>query len=326
MSSSINWKTHISDIMAHFNKDAIHFLMQMDLDRYQLILTFSPFNSVNEVLINFKKKQPTIKWASYVCDPFLNPLEKSWIRNTGAFFLEKKIADNSDLIIFNSETMREDFLKRNNKKNKTDTIPHFFCSDLYPKRLKKKNEKLKIRFVGTLFGKRTPESFFAALSSLLQKNKNLSEKISVELIGFIEAKMLQTGAFLKLPSQMVSCIDKVTYIESLEYMYDADLLLLIEADVKLNLFFPSKIIDYLGADTPIIALSSPGHLNDVLKRLGCWLARPNNVTEIELALANGINYVLEKSHTSSWCDDEYRQSFSFEKMSQDFENSILRIM
>jgi hypothetical protein len=62
-------------------------------------------------------------------------------------------------------------------------------------------------------------------------------------------------------------------------MQNADLLLLIDAPMEMSPFLPSKLIDYVGSNVPVLAYTPPGPSADLVKELGGWVASP---TEMDL--------------------------------------------
>jgi len=133
----------------------------------------------------------------------------------------------------------------------------------------------------------------------------------------VPPEMLASDAAKSLPEGTVRAVGNVSFVESLEQMYDADILLLIEANVRQNLFLPSKLSDYIGADTPIVGLTPPGGSEDAMKQLGCWHARPSDVQEIEKAVEGAVDHVLRKDG-ADWCDQGYRDTFSGRRIAQRF--------
>ena len=125
-----------------------------------------------------------------------------------------------------------------------------------------------------LFERRTPEPLFQALNKLLERRPDLRDGLHVELVGHVERNMIDTQSAQSLPPGMITIIPPVSFMESLEKMYDADILVLIEASVTKNLFVPSKLSDYMGARTPIVGMVSPGASEDIINSLGGWYANP----------------------------------------------------
>jgi len=196
------------------------------------------------------------------------------------------------------------------KPERTALVPHVFDPALYPSRPKHRSEKVTLRFLGTLFSRRTPLPIFLALGSLMHRRPDLRDALRIELVGFVEPGMLEGPAAASLPCGMVGHRPPVPYLESLELMYDADILLLIEADVASTPFVPSKLTDYMGANTPIVAIAPEGGCRDILGRLGCPTVDPKNIDGIASALETAIDRVI-RGASGTWCNEEFRQSFGF---------------
>jgi glycosyltransferase involved in cell wall biosynthesis len=208
--------------------------------------------------------------------------------------------------------------------NKTAVIPHPFDKDLYPARPKSKNQQIMLRHIGVLFDRRSPEPVFQALNNLLKRRPRLCGQLVVELVGTVPPEMLRTPAAKSLPPGMIRHVASVSYLESLTMMYDADVLLLIEADTKRNLFVPSKLSDYMGARTPIVGISPPGGSEDILKGLGCWHARPHDIDGIARAVEAAVDYVGSGSR-ETWCNEDYRRQFSNDLIAGHFVNILKRL-
>ncbi|MBL4774796.1 MAG: hypothetical protein JKY87_01880 [Mariprofundus sp.] len=312
------------DLMEVLNHQMYRALMDMDLGKYLVVMTWSPFHSINPVLVKVKKDNPEIKWVAQFSDPWAqNPLEHNNVTRRWAEKNEPNSLRDSDYIVHSSLNIQT-LMAENSSVDilpKSEVVPHPFDSGLFPQRPKKKNSKIILRYVGVLFDKRSPEPLFKALSELLKSHPRLIEKIQLELIGSVPGEMLKTEVCLSLPEGMVRHLANMTYLESLGEMYDADILLLIDADVERNLFVPSKLSDYMGADTPIVGLVPSGASEDIFKGLECWHSRPNDITGIVKALESSIDYVLGGSK-GSWCNEEYKALFSSDNVALQYMRII----
>jgi glycosyltransferase involved in cell wall biosynthesis len=312
-----NWMT--PDIMASVGHSAFKFLTSsIDIEAYSAVVTFSPFHSINTAMLRVKKTKPKVRWVAHFCDPWAgNPLEQDWFRQLWNEWYEPKMLKYVDFITNSSRFTLEMILRKhqNFDSTKASVIPHFFDSQLYPQRPKAKNQQVILRFVGTLFGRRTPQPLFQAVFNLLIHRPDLQGIFTIELVGKIDDEMLLSETAKSLPPGLIKHIPPVNYLNSLELMYDADILLLIEADTDINLFVPSKLADYMGADTPIIGLATNGSSREILDGLECWITNPNDIAGIEKALESAINYVLN-NRTDPWCNEVFKNSFSLPSVSR----------
>ncbi|MGH8548052.1 MAG: hypothetical protein ACRERU_05530 [Methylococcales bacterium] len=313
--------------MYALQKAAFDTLMSMNLDQYDAIITWSPFHSINPVMVKLKKHRPGVRWLAQFSDPWAgNPLEWSRLTKVWNWWHQPSTVRTADFIVHSSNHSRDLMMDGYSAAfmNKTEVIPHPFDEDLFPKRPKARNVRITLRYVGVLFGRRSPEPLFEALNELLKQKSDLMRKIVVELVGSLPSEMLCTSAARSLPAGLIKHISSVSYLESLEKMYDADILLLIEADTKRNLFVPSKLSDYMGARTPIIGIAPPGGSDDVLRDLKCWYARPKDIQGISRALGAAIEYVANGSK-DPWCDENYRRGFNNDVVAECFIDIINRI-
>lgn len=315
------------DLMTVLQESAYATLMDMPLDRYIAIITWSPFHSINPVMIKVKKARRNLRWIAQFSDPWAdNPLECSRMRLLWNKLKQPQTIKAADFIIHSSRYSLELMFKneRPSARRKTAVIPHAYDDNLYPEYPKRENEKITLRYVGTLFGRRSPEPLFHALAVLFDRYPEWRSKISLELIGFTPADMLQTSAARQLPDGTVISIPSVSFLESLEKMHNADILVLIEADVRQNLFLPSKLSDYMGARTPIVGLVPLGSSRDLLQHLGGWYANPCDIPGIVRALVSAIKYITS-SPADQWCDEGYRQEFSGIQIAKRFSDVIAQL-
>lgn len=274
----------IPDFAYILQKHALKALLTMDLARYEAIITWSPFHSVNYVMLKLKKRYPKIKWIAQFSDPWANnPLEFNKIINLWNTYYEALTVKSADYLIFTSPYSRNLMLRNFDKSffDKTAIIPHSYDLDLYPKRPKKKNDKIIIRHIGQLYGRRSPEIFFQALLKVIEREPDLANKLKLELVGTISQEMLNSSTALSIPKGIVSHVPDIDYVTSLELIYDTDILLLIDANVRENLFLPSKLADYLGSNNAIFAITPNGTTKDFLKTVKCIQATPtDDINEI----------------------------------------------
>src|SRR6185312_7698921 len=87
-------------------------------------------------------------------------------------------------------------------------------------------------------------------------------------------------ARFNLPPDLLKLCDPVSYEESLRLMCTADALLIIDAPFEHNVFFPSKLVEYLWARRPILALTPPGTSADIVTAAGGMATSPMTPEEI----------------------------------------------
>jgi glycosyltransferase involved in cell wall biosynthesis len=85
---------------------------------------------------------------------------------------------------------------------------------------------------------------------------------------------------------IVQLVPKVPYLESLEWMRRADVLISIDAPSKTpSPFVPSKLVNYLAASKPVLNLTSPGSASgEFTDEVGGMVAPPDDPDRIAEAI------------------------------------------
>lgn len=193
--------------------------------------------------------------------------------------IEKEAFKDADLIILNNAYQR-DFMEHNNNSSNNNVIvlPHSYEPSLYPAKpshLKESryiDDKLNLVHTGHLDHKRTPMPLLKALVRLRDKRPDLYNNLNISFYGtFDDASKVFT-----LDNSLYDIINinkPIDYKQSLNIVSEYDMAIVIDANfsrsLDANIYFPAKIVDYLGTKTPIFAISSPeGITNDIIGQLG----------------------------------------------------------
>ena len=301
----------VPDLMAVLHRPAFETLMSLPIQTYRAVITWSPFHSANPVMVRVKRARPETHWIAQFSDPWArNPLEKHLLIRTWSWWHEPRTVRTADAIVHSSAYARDLMLSSHPEemRKKTFVIPHCYDEALYPRRPKRHNERITLRYVGVLFGRRSPDSLFKAFAKVLRERPELRKRLLLEFVGYVPPEMLQTPAARSLPEGMVRAVGTVGYLKSLEMMYDSDILLVIDADTQQNLFMPSKLADYFGANTPIVGLVPNGASEDILKDIDCWHSRPGDIENIARCLTQALDYVTH-AEGEPWCNEGRRKSY-----------------
>jgi glycosyltransferase involved in cell wall biosynthesis len=221
-----------------------------------------------------------LPFVSHFSDPWYdNPYKQRWWRPMRSVLAQERfIIEQSRRVVFVSEQLRELVMKKypSNWAHKALVIPHCFNSSEYPTTPKQKNDVVVLSHIGAFYKERNPEPLFAALQMLFAKSPELKKRVRLELVG---ASNTYTGfSAVTLPeviakyglTEVVAIAASVNYQESLVKMYNADGLIVIDANFAQSPFLPSKLVDYAGSGTPIIGITPTGSASDeFLKGLGC---------------------------------------------------------
>lgn len=285
---------HIPDTMRILNPRAVRTAATRHAQHpFDAMLSWSTYHSVHLAARKLKRRY-NIPWLAHFSDPWVDnpfvtygPLAAALNRR-----LERNVMDEADRLLFTSpETVDLVMAKYPRQwREKTHVIPHGFDPGMYSGHTPPSmpGRKLVARYLGNFYGIRTPDPLFAALGAALDRQPDALNDLQIEIVGRMEPSMGETANARRLPTGLVTFREPVGYRESLELMETADLLLLVDAPAPISVFLPSKLIDYLGARRPVLALTSPGAACRVTREAGFWAVAPDNAEAAATALLEAL--------------------------------------
>ena len=207
--------------------------------------------------------------------------------------MTKNVLKNADAINFTTHRSRMLVMKKYpfDWLNKTYVTPHSYDKALYKStNAKHINDKLIINYLGNFYGPRNPTTLIEALKSIYEENNDFFQGIVFRFIGKWIGN--EDWKFINddLPNDLIEIVPPIPYCDSLAEMSNSDLLLILDAPFTSSVFFPSKLVDYIGAGKPIFAITPKGSCLDILEKVGGLQAYPESVDSI----ANGIIEAVTK--------------------------------
>jgi hypothetical protein len=265
-------------------------------NHYEVIVTWSQPHSSHIVGLKLKsglEKSP--KWIAHFSDPWIsNPYFelKSWVKKINENLFNQVLIQADAISVTNEYVIvAEEAFSNPTNRGKINVIPHSFLPSMYPCENKKRgNSQITLRYIGSFYGLRRPDPILSALAKLETNDPGTAKKLRVEFIGAkLDEKALDEIQNLKLVS--IEVLPSVSYRESLGLMQNADLLLIIDAPMELSPFLPSKLIDYVGANVPVLAFTPPGPSADLVMELGGWVAPPTDSNLGYVTLKNSLEAI-----------------------------------
>jgi glycosyltransferase involved in cell wall biosynthesis len=170
-----------------------------------------------------------------------------------------------------------------NWREKAFYLPHCYDEDSYDDALRPAADRYVIRSIGTLYGNRSPEPLYEAIERIARENSSLLEGVTIEFAGYIHGG---TDAVNLYPNarRIIKFVGLVPHSEAIRLMKTAHCLLVIDAPADLSVFFPSKLVEYMGAGRFILALSPQGASARIVKEAGGMVANPTDVDQIAASL------------------------------------------
>lgn len=338
--------------LKEWKKEAINYFKN-NKDKYDIVMTRSMPPESHEIGFKIKKIKPEIKWIASFGDPIannpyvllnkdnpysvdktsslrtiMNPFRvlKSMIFNCKKLLkkilldsnIEKKTINKCNLIIFNSEEQRDYMLKNKNKNN--IILYHSYEEKLFPSKVEKNNDKIRMAYIGHLDKIRTPRLLLEAIKELNEENDNLSERLEIEFYG----NLYKDDKVFIFDNELYNIIKykkQITYLESLKKMKEVDYLIHIDANLGTvldkNIFFAAKLADYIGSGTPIISITMlEGASANILRDVN-GLILTYSVSDIKNYLRKIIydNYKFEM-------DVDASKKYNAKKIAKQFDDMI----
>lgn len=189
--------------------------------------------------------------------------------------LEKQFFEKADLLIFpNLKQCIYSLDKDYNKyKEKSIILPHSFDTDMIQKEkdiIKNKNGRYTFLYSGYLDLHRNPEPIILAYEAIKTASPEIAERMLIIFVGNMPQRFKNMIQIKGLYENIV-VHEPVDYFTSLKMMNDADCLIHIDAKFEYkydsNIFFASKLADYMGNYKPILGITakdSPAY--EILKK------------------------------------------------------------
>lgn len=244
-------------------RPAFRVIERLDLARYDLLLTMSQPHANH--LAGLRLKRTTgMPWAAYFSDPWShNPYAQFGSPRIAAYHrnLERRVLEGADLVFFTCEEMLR-FVSQDYSATlspKGAVLPHSFVPEWYhlvPVRNARENAAIQMLHTGHFYGPRSPMPLLRALERL-SRGGSLTNRLSVNFYGAFPDHA-RAEAERRGLGQVCHIHGSIPYLESLGRMMMSDVLLTIDAPLTStaeSVFLPSKLIDYLGAKKPVLALT-----------------------------------------------------------------------
>ncbi|HLA11550.1 MAG TPA: glycosyltransferase [Pyrinomonadaceae bacterium] len=307
----------------------------MSAHQYQpdVIATFA-FPLVDNIIGLELKRRFELPWLAHFSDPWVDSPFKTDDRFTKALNarLEREVIDRADRLVFTSGETAELVMKKYEPvlRSKVRIVPHAYEPDLFPLFPINNSSYLTIRYLGDLYQSRTPKPLFQALEILSTTEFELLKRFRFEIVGDVHELDLEQMGLSQLREGLVVIRPRVNYCESLSLMASASGLMVIDAPVPKNsesVFLPSKLIEYVGADRPIIGLTPPGTAAYLISRLGGWVADPGSVDEVAEVMRQFLSSVWERrDEPPGWGRSAVREEFEAKTVSTKFEQVLLELL
>lgn len=272
----------------------IHLLIKKK--RPDIIYTRSQPFSDHLIGLELKKRYPNIPWIAYLSDPLVdNIYYQSGFLNLQQIInkrIEYQVFASADEIHFVSIETLDAAAKRYSESitKKFFSIPHGFDSSLYIKQSSLGDSKpIRMYHTGKFLANRNPIPIFKALIKVKNDIPNLAKKFSLTFIGSTQKRYINFIHQKEL-KDIVYFEERCSYLEIFKKLSNANILLVIDGNYsRSNIFFPSKLVDYIGSGIPIFGITPKHSTSDkILRELKQISVSPDNIMSIYTSLRSII--------------------------------------
>lgn len=248
-----------------------------------------------------KRIKPQIKWIVYFSDPIWNSpflkfsLWRSKDHRPNWFLMKlfgipaKWAIREGDLLVFNNERLARYVLgKCYEQYQEKVVIAPYGHEGIHLRPVPCRDDgKFRLTHVGQLYGNRTLVALLEGVKILKEQAPKEYARLLIRQVGFAseaEKKRVENSEV----AEVFEFIGQVSYKESIEEMYQADCLLVIDPVFdreEKNIYIPGKIFDYMSTGRPVFCIASENSATgDVAKTVGYLLASPKDISSIYRAL------------------------------------------
>jgi len=231
--------------------------------------------------------------------------------------LEKYSLSRAKRAVFTSSENRNEYVSLGLcPYEKTIYIPHYSDSNAFAVADLPFSAELVITYVGYFNRDRSPKAFLEGLRKLLQREPESETKIRVNIYGNGLGVYSNIVDELGLQNVVNDCgfVDRERVSEITAFSH----VLLLVTSPQHKLFFPSKVVEYIVARRPILALLSPeSEVVSLLKESGRdqWICSYDNPDQVADCLSRlyqlheageltkilpEYQYVLTNQYTPTW--------------------------
>jgi glycosyltransferase involved in cell wall biosynthesis len=217
--------------------------------------------------------------------------------------LERQVFRDADAIVIVSRKLADYILRLYPwARNKVHVIPHGYApvEPLPPVMFRSEARPMIMLHAGAFLpGYREPHALFEGLA-LLNRRIGLEGRLKAVFVGEDTGHYHELARSLGI-SGVVDLLPSIPYQQCQQMIADSDLLLVLDAPQTEGIFLPTKLIEYLAHQKPVLGLSESGStVHEVLQECDLAFADQNSPEDI----ACMIEKLLTQWETGAWSVSE----------------------
>lgn len=243
----------------------------------------------------WSKKELDLPWIANLNDPWdfhLFPvatmMKKSLVDRSISNFWMSQTFSNADLLTFPTARLRDYHFKLTGRAPRSLIVPHV-SNGAHGAEIGSDQSSFHLVHAGKLGSNevagRPANALLMGLRGFLDQCPSAQPLTRLTLVGPPDGSTEDLIKQLRLESQVRS-VGTVNYEESLKHINAASLCILVESKMEEGIYLPSKLVDYLSAGKPVVALSpSPGVVQDLVPDGGIVRIDVDDAATVQSALA-----------------------------------------
>ena len=244
---------------------------------------------------------------------------------TAAMQQERAVIGQADAVVFINEHTADLVMAKYPSvwREKVHIIPHGYETDLLsqlPAPLSRVSA-MRVVHTGNFYGHRNPDLVLRAAKALSDR-LGPDARLEFIFVGNASEALRQTATDIGV-DDIVTFTGTKSYLESLQIARSADLLLVIDAPADTSVFLPSKIVDYLMLERPILGVTPQrGASAEVLHKVGCPVVDPEDYEGILEALIKAFDNWQAGQPAAAVPLREAAMKFNIDHVAGQFETAI----
>jgi len=201
-------------------------------------------------------------------------------------WLQSKVLRSADAIVTVSEGIQKELQQSEPLAGPFQLIPNGFDESDYPPRSKGgPRDRFVFCHCGSISRYSQPRPLLQALTALVKQDPAWTRRIHFNFVGYDATASFASEVRACGLEEMITVAGYRPHREALQYLVDADALLLIALGEADDPFIPGKTYEYLGAKKPVIAITN---VRDTIERLQSFhwisLCSPEKIDDIGLQI------------------------------------------
>lgn len=259
---------------------------------FDLIFTTSPPHSAHLAGLVLKRRTG-LPWTADFRDDWMGDyvdLLPTSVQRRVNRALARRVVNGADRVVAVSQPIKDRMICHSKKKDDNFTvIPNGYDRADFGGFRSARTDRLTITYCGTVSRILDPGPFLESVAEAIRMNPKLNEKLRVRFVGADCGMNLRKTAGRLGLDEVVECVGYVSHEESIGWLMNSDMLLLLIPNTFGAGMVTGKVFEYLASGKPILAVVPPGEAERlVIKHARGIVVRPENLKAMAAQLLRSV--------------------------------------